>query len=281
MSVLKPLVQELSASSPIAPALLSSASSRSVSTNDSTTETLLRKGTSVDDLWLMAARSGPGTDVVKFTGLPRWAHAGGVYREQRRVIAKRGSFSATFNQWDVHVYHFVEPLKLRAATPAVASVGSRVTLTGRGLAAATAVSFGGVPAHFTISSDRALVATVPRGARRGRIAVTSQIARSESASPFPIRPSVETLPSIAGRIRVGSVIRASRGTWLGDPPTGYSFSWLRCNRHGSDCRPIPGAARSALKLTADRIGKRFRVVVVAHAPSGSGRARSAPTPVVG
>jgi len=279
-SVLKPLVKELSASSSIAPALVNVATSRAVRTSDGSTEAVLREGTSVDDLWLLAARSGPGARKVKFSGLPAWTHAGSVYREQRKVIAKAGSFSDRFDQWDVHVYHFVEPLKLRSATPARATVGSRVTLRGRGLAAATAVSFGGVEAHFTISSDRELVAKVPRRARSGPIVVTSPLARSESASSFPIRPSPAKLPQITGRARVGSVLKATTGTWYGDRPTGYRYRWLRCNRHGSDCRPIRGATRATLRLAFERIGRRFRVLVVAHTPSGSGRARSAPTSIV-
>jgi hypothetical protein len=280
-SVLKPLVGELSASSPIAPALVNDDAGRHISTNDPTTEVLFRRGTSVDDLWLMAARSGSGSQRVTFHGLPAWAHAAGVYREQRKVIATAGSFRDNFNQWGVHVYHFVEPLKLGRTTPASATVGSRVTLRGRGLAAATAVSFGGVPAHFTIRSDRKLVAKVPRDARSGPIAVTSALTSRESASSFPIRPSPATLPEITGKARVGYVLRATPGTWYGGPETGYTFKWLRCNRHGGDCRVIRGATRSTLTLAHHSIGKRFRVLVVAHAPSGSGQARSAATPVVG
>jgi len=279
-SVLKPLVEELSASSPIAPALVDLATSRPVRTSDRSTEAVLREGTSVDDLWLLAARSGSGARKVEFSGLPAWVHAGGVYREQRRILARAGSFSDRFKQWDVHVYHFVEPLKLRTATPARATVGSRVTLQGRGLAAATAVSFAGAQAHFTISSDRKLVATVPRRARTGRIVVRSPLARSVSASWFRLLPSPAKPPEITGVARVGGVLEATTGIWYGEPPTGYGFSWLRCNRRGSDCIPIPGATRSRLKLAHGWVGKRFRVLVVVHTRSGSGRARSAPSSVV-
>jgi hypothetical protein len=279
-SVLKPLVEELSASSPIAPALVNATANRPISTDDRTTETLLRKGTSVDDLWLLAARSGPEAVGVRFRGLPAWTHAGGVYGEKRSVIATAGSFSDTFDQWDVHVYHFVEPLKLRSVDPSSAAVGSRVTLRGSGLAAATGVSFGSVDAHFTISSDRTLVAKVPRRARSGPIVVTSALARSESRIAFPIRPSPETPPQISGSPRVGRVLRATTGTWYGDPPKGYRLRWLSCNRRGRDCRPIRGATKATLRLAPPTIGKRLRVLVVAHTPAGPGRARSAPTPVV-
>ena len=107
--VLKPLVHELSAGSPIAPALVSGAKTPRVTADDATTETLLRQGTSGNDLWLIAARSGTGTTSVTFRGLPTWARQGDVYTEGRSVTAVGGSFRDTFGQWDVHVYHFVKP----------------------------------------------------------------------------------------------------------------------------------------------------------------------------
>lgn len=279
-SVLKPLVQELSASSPIAPALVNVGTSQPVHTSDASTEVMLREGTSVDDLWLIAARSGPGTRPVTFSGLPRWMHNGGVYREDRRVTARSGSFTDTFDQWGVHVYHFVEPLTLRKAVPSSATVGSRVVLHGHGLAATTKVSFGGVEAHFAVESDRELVVRVPRRARGGPIVVTSPLARREIAAAFPIRPSPRLLPQIAGAARVGGVLRATEGTWYGEPPTGYRFRWLRCNRHGNACTPIRGATTATLRLAPRWLGKRLRVLVFANSPSGSGHGRSAPTPVV-
>ena len=91
--VLEPLVKQLSASSPIAPALVNAAKAPHVAAGGSGTETLVKEGTSVDDLWLIAARSGPGTRKVTFKGLPRWAHRAGVYTENRTVVASAGSFT--------------------------------------------------------------------------------------------------------------------------------------------------------------------------------------------
>jgi hypothetical protein len=184
--ILQPLVQQLSASSPLAPALVNTAGSRRVTTGGSGTETMLRQGTSVDDLWLIAARNGVGMRTVTFKGLPRWVHRGSVYTEDRTVTAKAGSFSDRFARWDVHVYHFVEPLILRKVTPTKATVGSRVMLQGKGLAAATRVSFGGVNSRFRVVNDRKLVATVPRRARSGRIVVTSPLKQVATRSSFRV-----------------------------------------------------------------------------------------------
>src|SRR5579862_1181545 len=72
-SVLKPLIQQVSASSPIAPALVSGASTPHVTVGPGM-EAVLRQGTSVDDLWLIAARNGPGARFVRIKGLPGLAH---------------------------------------------------------------------------------------------------------------------------------------------------------------------------------------------------------------
>jgi len=185
-SVIEPLVKQLSASSAIAPALVNAARAPHVTTAGSGTETMVRQGTSIDDLWLIAARKGAGMRTVKFKGLPRWVHRGSVYTENRAITASRGSFSDRFAQWDVHVYHFVEPLILRKVAPRKAKVGSHVTLQGKGLAAATGVSFGGVKAGFKIVNDTKLVAAVPRRAKSGPIVVTSALKQVRTRGSFRV-----------------------------------------------------------------------------------------------
>jgi hypothetical protein len=157
-----------------------------VTTRGSGTEVKLRQGTSIDDLWLIAARNGPGTRTVTFKGLPPWTHRAGVYTENRAVTASKGSFSDRFGQWDVHVYHFVEPLLLRKMTPTQAPVGTRITLQGKGLAAATKVSFNGAKAHFRIANDTKLYATVPLRAKSGPVVVTSALKQTHTKASFQV-----------------------------------------------------------------------------------------------
>jgi hypothetical protein len=276
-SVLKPLVEQLSASSKIAPALVNPARTPSVTTGGAGVETALRQGTSVDDLWLIAARNGPGTRTVTFRGLPHWVHRGSVYTEDRTVFAAAGSFQDRFSQWDVHVYHFVEPLVVRKAAPAKATVGSDVTLQGKGFAAVTSVAFGGVKAHFRLVDDRKLVARVPRRATSGPIVLSSPLAQVESKAPFAIRPSAATKPRIVGVPRLGHRLRATTGVWYGGTPTSYAFQWLGCNRRGLGCTPVPGATRDTLELGPSALGERFRVRVTVHTRSGAASVRSAAT----
>ena len=278
-SVLKPLVQELSASSPIAPALVSEATSEPVTTNDPTTEAVLRQGTSVDDLWLIAARSGIGTAEVTFSGLPSWVTTGSVYTEDRTVSAAAGSFGDAFGQWDVHVYHFVEPLTLETQQPQRGKVGQRVTLRGGGLAAATVVKFGGYAAPFRIVSDEKVVATVPPRARSGPIVVRSATGTVTSASNFAVLPSVAARPRIRGVARVGRVLSATTGRWHGGPPTRMTFRWERCDAHGLGCNGIRATHRR-LRLGTGALGKRFRVIVTVRTDTGTAQARSLPSPPV-
>jgi IPT/TIG domain len=279
-SVLKPLLEEISASSPLAPALVNGAPTPRIKTSGRATEAMLKEGTSVDDLWLIAARSGLGTRTVTLSGLPSWVRRGGVYTEHRSVSVSDGSLKDQFSQWGVHVYHFVEPLIFGRAEPARATVGTRVTLKGKGLAAATAVSFGGANARFRVVSDGKLVATVPQSALSGPVVVTSPLAQVQSRDSFPIVPSPATLPRITGTPRLGHRLKATTGTWYGDPPTSYRFSWLGCNKRGLDCKPVPSAAKPTLRLGPSRLGRRFRVLVTVRTGSAAGSARSAATAVV-
>lgn len=278
-SVLKPLVQELSASSPIAPALVNEATSTPVTTTDPTTEAVLRQGRSPDDLWLFTAYSGAEGAEVTFSGLPSWISEGSVYSESRDITVESGSFSDAFDPWTVHVYHFVEPLALQPLRRTSGKVGTRVSLYGSGLAGATSVKFGGFAAKFAVVSDDHLIATVPTRARSGPVVVRGPTGGAKS-SFFGILPSAATPPKITGTPRVRGVLSATAGRWYGDRSRHYRYSWLRCNARGGACTPVPGSERARLALGRASAGGRFRVVVTVTTAAGSGTARSAATAVV-
>lgn len=278
-SVLKPLVQELSASSPITPALVNGATSTAVTTSDPTTEAELREGTSPDDLWLLTAYSGPASTPVTFSGLPSWITSGSVYTENRDVTVESGSFTDTFDPWSVHVYHFVEPLTLQPLRRTSAKVRTRVSLYGSGLAGATSVKFGGFAATFEVVSDNHLIATIPTRARSGPVIVRGPTGGAKTTF-FGILPSVATAPRIRGSARVGDVLAATAGRWYGDRSRHYRYAWQRCNAHGSACATIPGARRARLALGQSSAGTRLRVVVTVTTAAGSASASSAATPVV-
>ena len=101
--VLGPLVREIGALSPLAPALVNPATTVALPTSDPTVQAISRRGAG-GDLWVIAARSGEGTQPVTIGGLPEGAALAEVYAEGRSVPATRGLLTDSFARWDVHVY---------------------------------------------------------------------------------------------------------------------------------------------------------------------------------
>ncbi|MBP1627666.1 MAG: exported protein of unknown function [Holophagaceae bacterium] len=75
---------------------------------------------------------------------------------------------------------------LTGFSPASAFEGDSVTLTGTAFTGATAVSFGGVSAVFTVDSSTQITATVPVGAVTGKIQVTTPGGISQSSLDFTV-----------------------------------------------------------------------------------------------
>jgi uncharacterized repeat protein (TIGR03803 family) len=59
------------------------------------------------------------------------------------------------------------------AVPALRGIGAKVLLLGQGFTGATSVTFNGVEATFTVNSDTEITTTVPTGATKGYIVVTT------------------------------------------------------------------------------------------------------------
>ncbi len=72
-------------------------------------------------------------------------------------------------------------------TPPNGPVGTQVVITGTALLQATAVKFGGVAATaFTVNSDTQVTATVPTGAKTGKISVVTPGGTANSAASFTV-----------------------------------------------------------------------------------------------
>ncbi len=102
--VLKGLVLEIGPRGPLYPALLEPGSALPLATDDPTTQVTSRRVGS--DIWVIAARHGPGTANVAIHGLPLDGVTGSVYTEGRSITAIGGTTTDTFSQWAVHVYRF-------------------------------------------------------------------------------------------------------------------------------------------------------------------------------
>ena len=83
---------------------------------------------------------------------------------------------------------FVVPV-ITGIAPTSGPVGTQVTITGSGFVGATAVKFGGVKAtSFTVNSGTTITATVPAGAKSGKVSVTTAGGSISSKAVFTVTP---------------------------------------------------------------------------------------------
>ncbi len=94
-----------------------------------------------------------------------------------------------------------------------------------------------------------------------------------------LRPVNRVLPSITGTAAVGQTLTASTGSWI-NQPTGYTYTWRRCDAAAAICTSISGATSSTYVLTAADGGFTIRVVVTARNARGSRPATSFATQIV-
>jgi hypothetical protein len=77
--------------------------------------------------------------------------------------------------------------QLLSFSPPSGPVGTSVVITGVSLTQTAKVTFGGVSAtSFTVSSDTQVTATVPSGAKTGKIVITTQGGTASSATNFTV-----------------------------------------------------------------------------------------------
>lgn len=77
--------------------------------------------------------------------------------------------------------------QITSFTPASGSPGTSVTITGVSLTQTLKVTFGGVAAtSFTVSSDTQVTATVPAGAKKGKIVITTAGGSATSPATFTV-----------------------------------------------------------------------------------------------
>jgi hypothetical protein len=111
--VLEPLVREIGAGSPLAPALRNPGTTRVLDTSDPTVQAISRRGRN-GEVWMLAARrSGGDPAEVTISGLPSWAGQADVYNENRSVAAAAGTLVDRFDGWSVHVYRLTLASKVR------------------------------------------------------------------------------------------------------------------------------------------------------------------------
>jgi uncharacterized membrane protein YeaQ/YmgE (transglycosylase-associated protein family) len=108
--------------------------------------------------------------------------------------------------------------------PATGPAGTGVTITGTNFSAATAVSFNGHPAQFTVSNSGTVTTAVPVGATNGPITVTTLDGTATSSATFTVTPggipfSLAAAPSsqiVTAGASTGYTVNISRNTGFTD-----------------------------------------------------------------
>lgn len=73
-------------------------------------------------------------------------------------------------------------------TPTSGPVGTQVVVSGSGFTGVTSVKFGSKAAAFTVNNDSTITATVPTGAKTGKISATSAGGKATSKTAFTVTP---------------------------------------------------------------------------------------------
>jgi hypothetical protein len=101
---------------------------------------------------------------------------------------------------------------------------------------------------------------------------------SESQAASATAPANTGEPSVSGTLRVGQVLRTTRGSWTGTEPITYSYRWYRCPAQSkgdaSDCRRISNATNSTYVLRQADAGFKIRSQVTARNADGQASAAS-------
>jgi hypothetical protein len=94
-------------------------------------------------------------------------------------------------------------------------------------------------------------------------------------------PRSTSPPSISGTSTDGGLLTVVPGAWASTFPIGrFAFRWLRCDRSGSSCHAIAGAAAAPrYRATSADVDHGLRVVATLSNGAGSATAVSAPVPI--
>ncbi|RDI74001.1 hypothetical protein Gocc_2098 [Gaiella occulta] len=95
----------------------------------------------------------------------------------------------------------------------------------------------------------------------------------------PGTPVNTVAPAIANAtaLAAGDVASGFAGTWIGDQPITYSYTWSKCDAAGKSCRVIPGETGASHTVAVSEVGATLLLSVRASNRRGSSTANSPAT----
>jgi uncharacterized repeat protein (TIGR01451 family) len=141
----------------------------------------------------------------------------------------------TLGSYTTPTMFFVPPVITNIA-PASGRSGTNVWVSGSSFAGATAVTFNGVPAVYSVLTNWSILATVPVGVSSGPIRVTAPAGTTMSASSYLVAPTISGFSPAFGPVGTPVTITGANFN-VGTPvvrfngvaaaaPTGVSFGQL-------------------------------------------------------
>jgi hypothetical protein len=134
------------------------------------------------------------------------------------VVVNVGGFATSAQALTVHVAPTVTGI-----SPDRGGVGTPVVVNGTSFTGATAVTFNGRRASFTVDSAGQITAIVPAGATSGPIAVTTRAGTATSAASFAVAPRITSFTPSNGVI--GTLVIVNGANFTGGP--GVTFNGTR------------------------------------------------------
>ena len=149
-------------------------------------------------------------------------HTNGILYGEAELGGKFGV--GTFYSYNATLPAFIRPLVNYG------KVTNMIGILGQGFTGTTAVTFNGVSASFSVSSDTYMTATVPSLATTGIVTVTTPTGKLSSLQTFIILPSVLSFSPTSGKVGSSVVITgggltgASKVTFGGVKATSYTVN---------------------------------------------------------
>ncbi len=142
-----------------------------------------------------------GTTAVLFNGVPgTFTNVSDTYMT---ATVPAGAATAlvtvkTFTSTMTSNRKFLVTPQIKSFTPTSGIVGNSVMITGVSLTQTTKVTVGGKAATFTVNSDTQVTATVPAGAKTGKIVITTAGGIATSPGTFSVVPSITGFSPTSG-----------------------------------------------------------------------------------